>query len=100
MKDRFISQMGTAFLSSRTAIGKALRNVNDVMKISARKMENRAFDVAAGPLLLTLIGIPVLMIIAVVVLILITVKLIKRARKKNTDLNNAPENKDSHGNGQ
>jgi len=50
------------------------------------------FDVAAAPLLLTLIGVPLLLIAVIVVLIIVTVRLIKRARAKNIEAGKNQEN--------
>ena len=58
-------------------------------------MNSMMFDVAVGPLYLLLFGIPILIIAAVIVLMVISIRLIKRARAKNIEAENKPEHSDS-----
>ena len=53
------------------------------MKNIARRMSNTAFDVAAGPLYLTIIGIPLLILATVAVLTIVVMRLINKAHDKN-----------------
>ena len=64
------------------------------MKKFAKQFNGRIFDVAAGPMYLIIFGIPALVVIAVVGLIFVVVKLIKRARKNNIETENQ-QNSDS-----
>ena len=61
------------------------------MKKIAQKMNNTLFDAAAGPIYLILFGVPILIICVVVYLIVVTVRLIKRARKKRIEAQGSPE---------
>jgi len=67
------------------------------MKKLAQKMNNLLFDAASGPLILMIVGVPILLIIIVVVLIFVTVRMIKRARKKNIEVKELPEDYNSPG---
>jgi len=67
------------------------------MKKLAQKMNNMLFDVAPGPILLVVFGIPILIIVVVVILIIVTIRLIKRARKKNIEVEAPPEENNSPG---
>ena len=60
------------------------------MKKSAKKINSMMFDMASGATLLPLIGIPLVIVAITVILMIVAVKLIKKARKKNIK----PENKD------
>ena len=68
-----------------------------LMKKFTKKMNSMMFDGAGGLIVLMVLGAPVLIGIAVIVLIIISVKLIKKARKKNIEAESKPESKDSSG---
>ena len=53
------------------------------MKKIIRSMNSRLFDVAAGPVLLMLVGVPLLVIAAVIILIVFGIRLAKKAKSRN-----------------
>ena len=67
------------------------------MRKIAKKTNSKIFDLASGPLYLTMIGIPILIVIVVIILIIVTVKLIKKARQKNFQAEKKTEKDDPPG---
>jgi len=55
------------------------------MKKLVDRINNTTFDVASGPVILILLGLPIFIIIVVIGLIILTVKLIKNARQENAE---------------
>ena len=53
------------------------------------------FDLASGPIFLMVIGVPIIIIVAVIALIFTSVILIKKARKKNIEAKGKPDRSDS-----
>ena len=47
-----------------------------------KQAASRLFDVASGPMLLTLIGIPLLLVAVVILIAVITLRLIRKADQK------------------
>ena len=64
------------------------------MKKIVKRINSMMFDVAVAPLLLVIIGVPILIIAAVIGLIIVTVRLIKKARQKNIVADNKTEDND------
>ena len=64
------------------------------MKKIFKKFNHTLFDVSVAPMYLTIIGIPLLLIIAVIIIAIITCKLIGKAmknKKSNFDNDNSKE---------
>ena len=72
-----------------------MKELAKIIKESAKKMNNTMFDLASGPTLLMLIGVPLIIILAVAILIFVVVKLIKKARIKNIEAKSRPDSNDS-----
>ena len=66
-----------------------------IMRKFLRIADGKIFDVAAAPMYLVIFGIPALLIVVIIVLTVVAVKLIKRARIKNAETEGKPENSDS-----
>ena len=98
MKNKYTNHREAASNTSKTALFGVIKAANERMKASTQRLSNRVFDVAAGPLLLTIIGIPVLLLVIVAILVIVTVRLIKRARKKNLEIKETPDESKSPGN--
>jgi len=100
LKNKYTNHRWAASSTSKTALFGVIKAANERMKASTQRLSNRVFDVAAGPLLLTIIGVPVLLLIIVAILVVVTVRLIKRAREKNIESKEAPEENEPPGDDQ
>ena len=65
------------------------------MRKFLRIADGKIFDVAAAPMYLVIFGIPALLIVVIIVLTVVAVKLIKRARIKNAETEGKTENSNS-----